>query len=283
MSMANRDELRHKREADSRVALLGLSADLQDSPRGSCISSKEMAEFLDGKCTPDQQQLYFTHLSSCEICYREWLNLQQELSRDNVGTKKKLVFQRRFLAVSGSLLVAAASVVFYLNSGISPGPGDSQILMTTQSERKQVTKPQEVPVQQKLAKNIADPTAVGELKPQFDEVQMEAVKNNVEIEESAAQSGQLSFRAMKMAAPAMTQDPAQEWIQQVLKRCAVGGSALADWEALVHQGKKLSSKNNVLPQVETILEKLNQLFAGDAPKTVCTDIQKIVSENNYEQ
>jgi hypothetical protein len=280
--MANRDELKHKRETDSRVAQLGLAADLQDSPQGSCLSSKEMAELLDGKCEIDQQQLYLAHLSSCETCYREWLDLQQELSRGNVVQKKALIFQRRFLAVSGSLLAAAASVVFFLNLNISPGPGDSPVLMTTQTERKQSPKKLEVPAQQKAATNIAEPATVEQLKPQFDEVQMEAVEDNVEKEEFAAPSDQSSFRAMKKAAPAMTLDPAQEWIQQVLKKCAVGGSDSAGWEDLVHQGQELSPKNNILPQAEIILEKLNRLLAGDARETVCTEIQGIVNENNYE-
>lgn len=265
------------------MALLALAADQQVSQQGSCLSSREMAELLDGKCEIDQQQLHLTHLSSCETCYREWLDLQQELSHGNAEQKKPLIFQRRFLAVSGSLLAAAVSVVFYLNLNISPGPHDSSVLMSTQSEKKQFPKKLEVYAQQKSAANSAEQVAVEQVKPQFDEVQMEVVKDSVEKEEFAAPSGQLSFRIMKMAAPAMTMEPAQEWIQQVLKKCDAGGSGLAGWEALVHQGKNVSLKNNVLPQVEIILEKLNQLLAGDARETVCTEIQGIVSENNYEQ
>lgn len=277
--MANRDELRHKREADSRVAQLGLATDLQDSPKGSCLSSKEMAELLDGKCDTDQQQLHLAHLSSCETCYKEWLDLQQELSSGNVEKKKALIFQRRFLAVSGSLMAVAASVVFFLNLNISPGPGDSPVLMTTQSERKRSPKKLELPMQ-KATTNITEPTTVKQLKPQFDKVHMEAIEDN---EEFATPSGQSRFRAMKMAAPTIVLDSAQEWVQQVLKKCAVGGSDPTGWEDLVHQGKELSPQNNMLPQVEIILEKLNQLLVGDARETVCTEIKGIVSENNYEQ
>lgn len=281
--MANRDELKHKRETDSLVAQLGLAADLRGAQQGSCLSSKEMAELLDGKCAPDKQQLHLAHLSSCETCYREWLELQQELSRGNVKQKKALLFQRKFLAVSGSLLAVAASVVLFLNLNISPGPADSPVLMNTQSEGKQSPEKLEVPVQQNSATNIVEPVAVKQLKPQFDAVQLEVVKNNVEKEEFAAPSGQPAFRAMKMAAPGITLDPAQEWIQQVLKQCAVEAGAPAGWEDIVREGKELSPESNIFPQVEIILEKINQLLTGAAPETVCTEIQKIVSEGNYEQ
>ena len=279
--MVNRDELKQKKEADDRVALLGLIADRKGVQQGSCLSSKEMAALLDGKYEAEQKQLYLRHLSTCETCYREWLDLQQELSHDSVRQKKPLLFQRSFLTVSGSLLAAAASVVFYLNLDTSPGPQESAVLAVPQLEEKQSSEVLEPLMQQESVESFAEPAPVQQSKLQFDEVQTDSVQESAKRTFDKS-SGQPQIRTKSMATPAMIVDPIQQWIQQVEKKCAKEGRGQVDWQDLVQQGKELSSKGTFL-QLEIILEKLNQLVAGESPKEVCTEIQQILREKNYEQ
>ncbi len=279
--MANRDELKQRRAAEARVALLGLAVNHQGTQQGSCLSSKEMAELLDGKCETDQQQLYLKHLSTCETCYREWLDLQQELSQDNLKQKKPLVFQRRFLTFSGSLLAAAASVVFYLNLDTSPGPQEPTIPAVPQLEKKQSSKVLKTPVQLESVESFAEPAPVKQLKSQFDAVQTDSVQESVK-REFAVPSSQLPIRTKSMAAPAMTLDPIQQWMQQVEKKCMEEDSRQADWQDLVRQGNELSLRDTN-SKLEIIIEKLNQLVAGESQKPVCAEIQQILREKNYEQ
>lgn len=280
--MANRDELKQKRGTDARVALLGLVADKQGSPQRGCLSSSEMAELLDEKCVVvGQRQQYLAHLSTCEACYREWVDLQQELSHGSVDKKKPLLFQRKFLTVSGSLLAAAASVVFYLNLDISPGPEEQSVLIEPQFERKDSPEKLEIRKQQKSVESIVKPASVEQSKPQLDEVQMESVQDSM-AKEVVVPLKEAQLRTKRMAASVMVLDPVQLWIQQVHKKCAAKNSDPADWQDLVRQGKELSSKGT-FPQLEIILEKIIQLNAGDAREAVCAEIQRIVREKNHEQ
>ena len=279
--MANRDELRKRREADARVALLGLAANRHGTQQGSCLSSKEMAELLDGKCEADKKQLYHKHLATCEICYREWLDLQQEFSQDSLKQNKPLLFQRRFLTVSGSLLAAAASVVFYLNLDTSPGPQELAIPTVPQFEEKQSTKVLEIPVQQESVESFAEPAPVKQLKTQSGALRTDSVQESAK-REFAVPSSQAPVRTKSMAAPAMMIDPIQQWMQQVQKKCMEEDSRQADWQDLVRQGNELSSKD-INSKLEIIIEKLDQLVAGESQKLVCAEIQLILREKKYEQ
>jgi hypothetical protein len=281
--MANRDELKQQRDADARVALLGLAANRQGTQQGRCLASQEMAELLDGKCESDQRRLHLKHLSTCETCYREWLDLQQELSHASLKQKKPLLFQRRVLTFSGSLLAAAASVVFYLNLlDTSPKSEESLIHTIPQFEKEQSSNVSDIPLQQKSFESFSKPAPVTtQSKLQFDEVQTESVQEKVK-REFVKPSGQVPIRTKNMAASAMALDPIQQWIQQVQKKCAEESSGPVVWQDLVLQGKALSSRET-FSKFESILVKLNQLVAGESQKPVCAEIQQILREKNNEQ
>jgi len=276
--VVNRDELKQKREADSRVALLGLVADKLNAQQGSCLLPEEMAELLDGKCAADQKRLYFTHLSICDTCYGEWLNLQQELISTTVEQKKPLLFQRWFLRVSGSLLAAAASVVFYLNLDTDPGPQETSVFAAPQLERKQAPEMLKSPVQQKSVENLAAPAPVKKSKPQFDAATVDSVLESVEQEFTTAPARQMSLRSEAMV-PEMALDPVQQWIDQIQKKCSEENVGQAIWQELAGQGKELALMDTFL-QLENIVERVRQLAGGENQKAVCAEIKQILTDEN---
>ncbi len=94
--MANKDDLKRKRRVDQRSALLALVVDKNSGKMGHCLSSQEMAELLDGKCTGEQRQLFLEHFSGCDICYREWLTLSQELERKNEWLPNRFLCSEKY-------------------------------------------------------------------------------------------------------------------------------------------------------------------------------------------
>jgi hypothetical protein len=113
--MATIHKLDQKKQADHRTALLGLAAD-QPASAGVCPTSAEMADLVDNVCTAEIKERLFRHIAVCETCYREWLTLQEVLGRES---KKKSKIVRLFkpgnMALAGTLLAAAVSVVVFLN------------------------------------------------------------------------------------------------------------------------------------------------------------------------
>ncbi len=111
-------KIHHNNDADRRSALLALTANQPPHP-GDCLTPSEMAMLVDGNCSPKELQLYHTHLGICENCYQEWLLLTTELARSSKGGKKgqiiRLFLKPKYLAMVGSSLAAAASLVVFLN------------------------------------------------------------------------------------------------------------------------------------------------------------------------
>ncbi len=105
-------------DADRRSALLALTANNQPHP-GDCLAPGEMAMLVDGNCSQKELQLYHTHLGICENCYQEWFLLTTELARSSKHGKKgqiiRLFLKPKYLAMVGSSLAAAASLVVFLN------------------------------------------------------------------------------------------------------------------------------------------------------------------------
>jgi hypothetical protein len=114
--MATIHKFEQKKQADRRTALLGLAAD-QPAEAGVCPTSAEMAELVD-QCSTEKKEQFFRHIAICENCYREWLTLQMVLDK-RIGSKKKSrvfkFFEPGKMALFGTLLAAAASVVVFLN------------------------------------------------------------------------------------------------------------------------------------------------------------------------
>jgi hypothetical protein len=270
MGMISRDELKEKREADSRVALLGLAADTTGTKQGRCLSSVEMAAFLDGKCELEQKQSYLNHISTCESCYKEWLDLQQELFHDTTVQKKPLLFQRWFLRAGGSLLAAAASVVFYLNLDTGPVSLDVPISTVPQLEMKQTPEMEETPVA---------PSPVEKSRQQFDRMPATTPEDGVE-EKLAVPARQMSLRSEAMA-PAMILDLSDQWIELVLKKCSEEKVEQIVWKDLARQGKELPPVDGLF-QLKDIVKKVSQISAGEDRESLCAEIKQILKEKNHD-
>jgi len=269
MTMANKDELKRKREADQRAALLGLAADRKTEKPGSCLSSQEMAELLDGKCETVQQQSFLAHLASCDSCYREWLELDQELSHDQSVLQKPLLFQRKFLTVSGSLLAAAASVVFYLNLDQAPGPQKVPAPAPLQLEMEQSTDAARSPARQKRMKEVVPSAPLKKARPQALEMKSESVQIS---EDSAA------MPSMAVSGN-IAQDPVQQWLEQVEKRCSGPVSEGVAWTVLARQGGKLVLAVGS-PELQRIVEQLDHLVQGQEQERACAEIKRILRERS---
>lgn len=270
--MVKRDDLKRQREADTRVALLGLAANCQAARQGKCLSSAEMALLLDAKCSTDQRQSYLTHLGSCDSCYDEWRDVQQEL--DNVKVlpqKKTLFFQQRFLTISGSLLAAAASVVFYINMETNPGPQELPSPAVPQLKKVQPSKE----AKNSVRKNMAErPVALSSAKKEntsYNQITADTLPET----ESSAFSGRQRLAPEAMVSTMLT--PVDLWIKRVQKECLERYHNPDKWHLLVGQGKELSAINET-PNFALLLVQVEHAANGDDPKSVCTEIQRILME-----
>jgi hypothetical protein len=115
--MATIHKFGQKKQADRRTALLGLAAD-QPASAGVCPTSAEMAELVEDICPAEKKEPFFRHIAVCETCYREWLTLQMVLGKRIESKKKSRIikfFEPGNMALFGTLLAAAASVIVFLN------------------------------------------------------------------------------------------------------------------------------------------------------------------------
>ena len=118
-----------KKEVDKRTALLALAAAKSEATRHQCLSSEEMAKLLEGKCDTSSRQELLTHLAHCPKCYEEWSVLRAQLLVDKEsGQHKKrgkllqFITRPKNMAIFGSALTAAASVLFVLNTQMHKQP-----------------------------------------------------------------------------------------------------------------------------------------------------------------
>jgi len=265
--MAKQDELKLKREADRRTALLGLAADINSEKQRECLTSTEMSNLLDGRCSDSQRQSFVAHLSSCDTCYREWLELEQELSEDTTHYKKLLFFQRKYLTVTGSLLAAAASIVFYLNLDQSPGLQEATIEPIPQLESAQSLDAQESPVLQKKVEKIAPPVSVKKTERMRVEIQSDSVKEN-----------KMDAFSARMAAPvAVAPDPVQLWLERVQRSCSEPEGGHEKWSVLFMQGRELPSAKEY-PHLLNVVRLAGTLTQGQDQEPVCKEIMKIIQE-----
>jgi len=85
--MANKDELKRKRELDRRAALLALAADRTAEKSGNCISSQEMAALLDGKCEAELHNAFLEHFSPVIPATENGWNSRKSLHRKKNSPK----------------------------------------------------------------------------------------------------------------------------------------------------------------------------------------------------
>jgi hypothetical protein len=111
--MARIDRLTQQRERRNRLALLALSG--KTSPPSPCPGEEVLACLVEGKLSPQEAASCREHLAGCEACYQVWLQLDHLHAQRRPGSILPFAVRPRLLAVAGSLLAAAASVVLIIN------------------------------------------------------------------------------------------------------------------------------------------------------------------------
>jgi hypothetical protein len=288
--MAKVEELSRKQAADRRAALLGLAADRSAGQQGDCLTSREMSELLEEHCSTEQRRRFLVHLSSCDPCYREWLELQQLLEA-KAAPLTPLFFRRKALTVTGSLLAAAASVIFYLNIDNSPGPHGPPVLSSPEADTamEESLERASEPFRQKAEKGreLPAPLVMERQESESVQVQSEPVriseKKGVKAKDDAVQSfSAVSNQAggVLPGAPAMVPDPVQQWLQLVKEKCS-GLHSGQDWSLLAGQGRMLQV-TDPFPQLPAILGHVERLANNGDHGIECAAIKKIIKDSPKE-
>ncbi|MEN8190822.1 MAG: hypothetical protein ABFS19_13330 [Thermodesulfobacteriota bacterium] len=123
--------------SDKRLGLLALSTQ-DDPPKGVCPDGETLAALVEGSIVGEKRAELLEHVSACESCYRQWLELHQLLNSEKKPARI-LRFPRRNLTRIGSALAAAASIALFLNIVMSPEPGQPPQL-PQKPDREQVKK-----------------------------------------------------------------------------------------------------------------------------------------------
>jgi len=104
-----------KKKKERRIAaLIALTAE-KKSDIGRCLTEEEMALLVDGTCSAQEKERRWAHLSECSDCYDQWYVLTVE---EKEGRKKSgiaYLMRPGNLAIVGSAMAVAASVVVFLN------------------------------------------------------------------------------------------------------------------------------------------------------------------------
>ncbi len=286
--MATVEELNKKQAAERRTALLGLAAGRHAGQLGDCLTSSDMGELLDDNCSAEQRQRFLVHLASCDSCYREWLELQQFLE-EKISPVKPLLFRRKVLTVTGSLLAAAASVIFYLNVDNSPGPHGPPLLSFPEADpmiEESLERPRP-PAHQKTVQKRVFPAPAEMEKHEFAAAQLQSdavavkEKKGVTVKDDTVQSfSRVSNQAdgAPLAAAAMAMDPVHLWLQQVAEKCS-GLHSGQEWSILAQQGRELPLTGQV-PQLPAIVDHVERLAGGGEYEIECAAIKRIVKENH---
>ena len=136
--MATIHKLDQRKQADHRTALLGLAAD-QPPSAGVCLLPEEMAELVEDICPAEKKKQLFRHIAVCETCYWEWLTLQMVFDKRIKSKKKSRLFkffEPGNMALFGTLLAAAASVVVFLNINL-PSTEKTSLIVPIESMRQE--------------------------------------------------------------------------------------------------------------------------------------------------
>ncbi len=286
--MAKVEELNKKQAADRRTALLGLAADRNAERQGDCLTSQEMSELLEDNCSAEQRQRFLLHLASCDSCYREWLELQQ-LLEEKAFHSKPLLFRRKVFTVTGSLLAAAASVIFYLNINNSPGPFEPSVLSSPAADTvvEESLKRATEPAQPKVLKKRALPAPLEREKAESaaGQLQLESVvvkeKKGVTVKDDAVQSFSRTSSQMdgaRFATSARAPDSAHQWLRRVAEKCSELHSG-QEWSMLAQQGRMLPLTSQ-FPQLAAIIDHVENLASGGGHEIECAAIKRILKENH---
>lgn len=95
-----------------------LSAKGEDVKMDICPLPEKMALLVEGKIKGKDKKRILAHLSRCETCFEEWVNISE--ARKEKKHTSLLHLNRRFLSYAGSALAVAASITVFLNISQQP-------------------------------------------------------------------------------------------------------------------------------------------------------------------
>ena len=102
-----------------------------------------MAELVENTCPIERKEKYFRHVAVCESCYREWLTLHEVLDQMSESKRESRIFKifkPGKMALFGTFLAAAASVVVFLNINNTVTEKES-LPVPVESMRQEVSSP----------------------------------------------------------------------------------------------------------------------------------------------
>lgn len=126
-------------EAMGQLLRAADSPEKNESGKGEfCISSEQLAAFIDNKCTVSEAEKIKSHLADCKTCNEQWLMLST-LKIDGMRSSRRGGKARaKVYGVIGAALVLAACVVLFLyaadkfllvnDSVRSPAPTHNQLV-----------------------------------------------------------------------------------------------------------------------------------------------------------
>ncbi len=277
-------KIKDKLQSDKQTALLTLAGKTPPG-RDNCPDSEELACLLEGKIAEEERKRLLSHISSCEHCYQEWLALSQ-LTMKQKGAGKILLFTRRNMAWTGSILAAAASIVVFLNITLSPDfkdhtpqqsplPEKQDIMEMELAETKKgipspiktvessiISEPDTINLQGREERSLPPSPAFKITKKALLLDESSKAPSEKKISPIDKQTGrQRAQSATHMMARAMPEDiTLQEWYKLLGKACKAKEESQFFWQEKLDQGR---SHFPVLLDQQPKLSSLLQALADD--------------------
>lgn len=251
--MKTKKDIAKLKKANKHSALLALALS-EKEPVGDCLTTKEMAQLVDHGFPSQTRKKYQEHLDSCETCYQEWLTLSRLKKTTHSKREKihRLFSTPKNLAIAGSSLAVAASVLLFLNIDHDLRQ-QGKLLPGTMST-------QELPTSEKPS-----PAMVNEAKPtpaQPEQPPMETASpwQHFEAEENRDLSEQLESQATeRITSPATKASQSKATEKQAPKKrrllAPAPPSSFTDNELPVKR-KELADDNKSLLQSREKLENM---------------------------
>lgn len=198
---------------DKTVSLLTLALDKKTGSR--CPSAEVLASFLDGKCSVVEKKRVLSHLADCDHCYTLWYSLKTASQKKRTEGIIYYLIRPKNLAVAGSALAIAASVVIFMNIAREPLVGrmkeKTAVTVETVDERKS---------------NAPIPAQIGQVEEEFDDGELKVL--------SAPAPALLKMGDLSVS-------PVQTWLASVETACREGRQEEKFWKEQFFQGKKMVS------------------------------------------
>ncbi len=251
---------KNNKKVEKAAALLALAAD-KGGGHDRCLFPEEMAALVDARCEKEQLAIFRRHLSGCEKCYQEWLNLKKMADHEAREGRVYHLNRIKKYGFIGSALAVAASVAVFLNiSHLPPTFKDK----TFQEAVQEQSGSEPAIRQNKVATREMDAETESEQAVPVAPIALDSLpKERLENRELPTQRGKVSSQNMKgLSGPAtqlvpqtaqkapsaeVTRDESSpmdvdSWLLQIQEQCLSGRQEKDFWSKMRLQGKKILAK-----------------------------------------